>query len=596
MLGLAALQSGDVETAATALKSCLERNPNEAALWEIYGSALEALQRHQDAADAYSKATKAAPDRASAHRLRGISLYQTGQYKDAALSFETAVHLDQQDADAWFWKGAVHYALVQMDGAEAALTNAINLRPNWHKAWLNRATVRADMGRREDALADYQKAIDLGPNDPAVFRQFAIALWEMQSFSESEQMFNQSLALEPNHASTRASMAGMYEQANRLDDAKHQADQAVALDPENWLARKTLAVLKRRSGDTGAALQEMRALYETAIGRADKAAIAFELAQTEDTCGNVDEAYRLFAEGNELQWGGPAARRISLSDFEKRVQSETRILAASSPVDVSPAQIDTPPDPIFLIGFPRSGTTLLDQVLDSHPDIIVMDERPPLAEVHDRITQLEVSVGEPLTHLNEEQRHVARQFYFQCAAEHVQTDENKVLVDKHPLATARARIIKLLFPRAKIVFALRHPCDVVLSAFMQSFTINQAMAQFHTLDGAVRSYETVMSLWRQAEPNLNLPVHYIRYENLVRDFETEVKDVLSFIGLPWDERVTAFHEHAQSRDIRTASARQVTQPLYTSALARWERYEKYLEPHLPVLEPFIRAFGYQRNP
>jgi hypothetical protein len=221
------------------------------------------------------------------------------------------------------------------------------------------------------------------------------------------------------------------------------------------------------------------------------------------------------------------------------------------------------------MGFPRSGSTLLDQVLDSHPNVVVMEERPPLADVHERLTALEVDAGNPFTRLSEEQRQAARHFYFQRVANFVDDFSGKTFIDKHPLSTAKVRIIKLLFPRARIVFALRHPCDVVLSSFMQRFVVNMAMSNFHTLAGAVKTYEAVMSLWHAAEPVLNMPVHYIRYEDLVQDFESQVKGVLSFLDLPWDERVTSFHEHARNRDVRTASSRQVTQPLYASALARW---------------------------
>ena len=221
-----------------------------------------------------------------------------------------------------------------------------------------------------------------------------------------------------------------------------------------------------------------------------------------------------------------------------------------------------------------------------------MEERPPLADVHERLTALEQNAGNPFTKLDEEQRLVARQFYFQRVATFVDDSSGKTFVDKHPLGTAKIRIIKLLFPRARIVFALRHPCDVVLSSFMQRFAVNMAMSNFHTLAGAVKTYEAVMNLWRATEPTLNIPVQYIRYEELVQDFEAQVQCVLSFLDLTWDDRVANFHEHARTRDVRTASSSQVTQPLYTSALVRWQRYAPYLEPHMETLYPFIEAFGY----
>ncbi len=224
-----------------------------------------------------------------------------------------------------------------------------------------------------------------------------------------------------------------------------------------------------------------------------------------------------------------------------------------------------------------------------------MEERPPIEEAYSRLTKIEKNSGHLLTVLDDQQRQVTRDFYFQRAATYVPDMAGKLFFDKYPLATANVRIIKLLFPNAKILFALRHPCDVVLSCFMQRFQTNAAMANFYTLDEATHAYQLVMNLWQKAYPALNLPVHFIRYEDLVLDFNNQVRSVLNFLNLSWDDRVESFHHHAFKRDLRTTSSRQVTQPLYTSSVARWLKYRRYMEPHVDTLQTFIDAFGYDSS-
>ncbi len=401
--------------------------------------------------------------------------------------------------------------------------------------------------------------------------------------------------MNPKDAQTLATLANLYEHQNRMEEAREAVEQALEENAQNTLAIKVNATLTHRAGNREEALAQMEELANSVNSSIEKESIYFELAQLHDKLGNIAEAYETFVDANQLHREVAKSRHIDPQAYLNQVEREVDILVNAPPENVIVSAVQVPPDPVFLMGFPRSGTTLLDQVLDSHPDVVVMEERPPLANVHNRLTDLENDAGRPFTQLDDEQRQVARQFYFQRAAQFVSDLEGKTFVDKHPLATAKIRIIKLLFPKSKILFALRHPCDVVLSCFMQRFKINEGMSNFHSLADAVRAYSLVMGFWREFSSQLDLQIHFVRYEDLVSDFDTQVSQALSFLDLPWDDRVAAFHEHALTRNVRTASSRQVTQPLYTSALARWQKYNQYLEPHLETLQPFIEAFGYSTD-
>ena len=187
-----------------------------------------------------------------------------------------------------------------------------------------------------------------------------------------------------------------------------------------------------------------------------------------------------------------------------------------------------------------------------------------------------------------------RDVYFNELKMHLdQDDAGKLIVDKFPLNIVDIGIIHRVFPDAKFILALRHPCDCVLSCFMQTFKLNDAMANFLSLDQSARLYAAVMELWSIYRQKLNLNVHVLKYEDLVEDFDGTCKSLISFLGLEWDDNLRNYQKTALDRSsIKTPSYNQVTQPLYKQASGRWINYRKQMQPVLPVLRPWIEAFGY----
>ncbi len=253
-----------------------------------------------------------------------------------------------------------------------------------------------------------------------------------------------------------------------------------------------------------------------------------------------------------------------------------------------------PPEqcPVFLTGFPRSGTTLLDQVLDSHPETQVIEERGLMA-----VLQHELASQGPfpgiLASLDKAAIEKLRERYYALAGNEIEALPGRLLIDKLPLNITNAGLIYRVFPNARFVFALRHPADVCLSCFMQNFRPTDAMANFFSLASTVEFYASAMALWQTYRERLPLTVHTVRYEDLLDDFRGQAGSLLEFLGLGWHDSVAAFHEHARRRArINTPSYHQVSQPLYTDARFRWHRYRAQLEPYLGQLAPWINAFGY----
>jgi hypothetical protein len=248
---------------------------------------------------------------------------------------------------------------------------------------------------------------------------------------------------------------------------------------------------------------------------------------------------------------------------------------------------DGKPEPAFVVGFPRSGTTLLDTFLMGHPATSVVEEGRML-EIATGVVSESPGVDWPHDLVMR-----AREAYFDELAEHVPRSFAGLTVDKHPLNMLRLAVLHALFPRAKLIFVQRHPCDVVLSGFMQSFKLNHAMASFLKIEDAADLYDAAMTMWTRSHEAIPQAVHTVVYERLTADPEAELRPTLDFLGLEWRDAMLDHQATAEKRGlITTASYDQVVRPLSAAPRGRWRRYRKELEPVLPILLPWAERLGY----
>jgi hypothetical protein len=277
------------------------------------------------------------------------------------------------------------------------------------------------------------------------------------------------------------------------------------------------------------------------------------------------------------------------ADYRGLIKTQLASLTPDWATSWRDEKIDERPSPVFLVGFPRSGTTLLDTILMSHPSTEVLEEEPALVHAIDAFG----SFGD-IADATAETVKRGRDAYFETVRSITPLEPGKLLIDKNPLSMNNVPMIRRLFPDAKIVLALRHPCDVVLSCFVTNFKANAGMASFLKLETAAELYDLSFSYFERACELLNPPVHRVVYENIVADRDRELRPLFGFLGLPWDERVLDHQSTARSRGhIKTASYAQVVEPIYTRSSGRWRNYRSHLEPILPVLKPWIDKFGYE---
>jgi tetratricopeptide (TPR) repeat protein len=408
--------------------------------------------------------------------------------------------------------------------------------------------------------------------------------------------FESVITLMPNHHEALAWLATFAAQRGDTKIAREYAARALALSPRLHAAVLALASADVAEKDYAAALARLQPLLQdpglNPINRSVAQSLAGDALDGEDRAAEAFAAYaaskatlRNFYAPSFAPGGFEAAgdRLTRLTDYFRHAD-ETAWRAQKTG-----AQKRTH---VFLVGFPRSGTTLLEQVLASHPDIETMEERDAFS---DAITAYIARDGslEKLAHISPEDAERYRAAYWKHAAMFGNEAAKPVFIDKMPLNTILLPLVAKLFPDAKILFALRDPRDVVLSCFRRRLGMTGQMYELTSLDGAASYYDSVMALGQIYRDKLGLDLTETRHENLLADFEGETRRICDFLDIPWREAMKDFAGRA--RTSTTPSGAQVARGLSRDGADQWRRYAAELAPVLPKLAPWVARFGYPEH-
>ena len=446
------------------------------------------------------------------------------------------------------------------------------------------------------AITRFEKAIELHPDVPDSYFHLGSTLFEKGDLSAAIGRFQRAVELRSDYPEAHNKLCQALERSNRIDELEVALAAAKENCPgEHAALRLREAELLKRKKDYAAA----RACLESSAWRNADAetqeAAAYLLCDLCDRLDDPDVAFAYAADANRICAAGLSAQRTDRGAYFRLVDE---LGAAFSKDRVSgwPDRniADQSTYPVFLVGFPRSGTTLLNTILHSHADISTTEEVPTVFALESAMREMTGSPLDDLAALDVEQVESLRSVYFDELDKYLDAgDRPKRVVDKLPLNLVQAGVINRVFPEARFIFAQRHPCDAVLSCHMRAFKMNEGMVNCLDLESAARLYDSVMRLWTQYQDVLPLHVHTVRYESLIRDFDSAVSTCLDFLGMDWDDGVRDYVETAKrSKQINTPSYDQVTQPLYTEASGRWQRYREHLGPVLPVLLPWAERMGY----
>jgi tetratricopeptide (TPR) repeat protein len=471
------------------------------------------------------------------------------------------------NAQTWFRLGQILFSLDRRVEARDALNRGLTIAPRDYGALIAAGTVSLRLGDLVAAAAHFQHAAEVDPSAAEPLSAQAVVAALAGDMPGARDFAARALAISPGLISAQIAIA-------RADAAEGAPD----------IAEKTLTALLARQDLSDA--QRIDALDLR--------------AECRDTLGRCGDAFDDYASRNAatLKKESPIFGVAAKETQENRARRIAAWLKTGLPTGWSSS---AGPDTvgvheshrhIFLMGFPRSGTTLLERVLTSHPDIVALEEVDALGVAGNALLDTDAGLAN-LCELNREEAMRCRRLYWSHVRQAMgEAIAKRTFVDKMPLHTVALPLVAQLFPDARILFALRDPRDVVLSCFRRRFFINSAMFEFLTLEGAARYYDTVMQLASIARDRLTLNLIEVRHEAVVADFDREIRNVLDFIGAPWDPRVRDFP--AQVRAIaRTPSAPQVARGLNAEGVAQWRRYQAQLAPVMPVLAPWVERFGYE---
>ena len=452
----------------------------------------------------------------------------------------------------------------------------------------------------EKAAEFFDRALKLSSKKTSVLEETGLRCRDSSAYELARRYLEQAAAQRDVSAEGLAALAGVHERLRRMDDANAVAERAIKLNPNSTAAILIKARLENLAGRHAEAEARLRAFTTDRNEVQNRVRAAYELGAMLDKQGRYDEAMTAFEHAKSLL--KPNAPQY-LADL-KLTRDRLTALAESLTPEILQRWFDTravlqPPVRLALLGgHPRSGTTLLEQVVDSHADIVSAEETDvfhndayyPLRS-HLPIT---TPILEELENFTTDSIQKARLRY----STRVQTFLDKplgdrLLVDKNPTMTFLVPAMARIFPEIKFLIAVRDPRDVCMSCFMQPVPLHQNSSAWLTIGGTVNEYIALMGGWRKTMPKLPNPTLEVRYEDMVADLEPVARKTLSFLGVAWDPKVLGFDEHARQKAVRSPTFSDVTKKVFKTAVGRWRNYQKYFEPHLAKLEPLAKELGYE---
>jgi tetratricopeptide (TPR) repeat protein len=448
---------------------------------------------------------------------------------------------------------------------------------------------------RQTALADraWTKAVETDPQNAELVGMVGHQYEALRRPEKARACFIQAAAADPRGINPRISLAVLQEKNHRLKEARAAVNECLAIDPRDDQARYFTAVLDRREGRLQEAERGLRDLIASDPRHPFvRYAARYELAQVLDRTDRFDEAMVLLKEAKEMVLALTDARLLMRS-YDQSAESIRRF-TASQPKNILDTwakyfptrKREAIPPLAFLGGHPRSGTTLLERILDSHPGVAAVDESAAFLEV----LQPEFHKS---NELSSARVNVLRRHYVQALRDDLAGEAaGKTLIDKNPSPTARLPLWLRVFPELRVLIALRDPRDVVLSCYFQNIPLNSANVNFLSLDRLAKHYADLMGIWLAVREWPGFAWIETRYEDIVADLPKEGRRVTEFLGLQWHSDQERYYEKGGSKQLYSPTYQDVTRPVYQRSVARWRAYEKHLAPILPVLQPFCRAWGY----
>ncbi|MCK9367704.1 MAG: sulfotransferase [Metallibacterium scheffleri] len=589
-----AMRSGHWSDAEQGARRILESATDDVRAIVTLAVSLGMQGRLNEALSLYRQLTALQPHEPAHFCNLATALRAAGELDEAAVAYQQAQVLSPHDASVLANLGLLRWQQGDVIETRAIMLEASQCAPDAAEPRIYGALACHACAEDDEARRLLSGSERWPPLEESLEADLATALIQIERIEVAELRLQQLLGRKPDSARARVQLAALYERLSRIAEAENML---AAVAPEAWgdEAFAVRAALLLRAGQAHEARLAYEALVERVGATAANAPFYFALAKACDRLGDAASAMRALEAGHRAQRHTAARLVPDLVD------------AASDPLPITQQRVthtdraswqaiaapDVQASPIFVVGFPRSGTTLLEQMLDAHPALCSMDEQGFFQDVIEGMQRMGWTYPHDLGRLDSEACATLRAIYWAKVATVVALKDGVRLVDKNPLNILRLPMMQRIFPNASVILALRHPMDVVLSCYMQSFRAPAFQMLCSSLDRLARGYANALRFWLDQSDVLQPHAMQLRYEDLVEDPVRIARALGDFLGLEDVSALLQFDTHARAKGfISTPSYAQVVEPLNKRAVERWQRYRPWLEPLRTELAPFCQRFGY----
>jgi tetratricopeptide (TPR) repeat protein len=573
-LGNALGRLGELDEAVASFRRALLLNPDFAEAHNNLGHALLDLGQPDNAAASCRRAIGLRPRYAEAHDNLGCALLELGRFDDAAASHRRALEIEPGFAEARNNLGLAFLELGRVDDALASYRRALELNPEFAEAHNNLGNALRSLGKLDDAVASYRRAVEIKPNFAEAHSNLGIAQRLQGRTDEAQASCRRALEIDPQSAAALMVLADASADRGRFAEAEDLINRALSIEPESPEACAGIVRLRKMTGSDTAWLARAQRIAGEPLPARREVPLRYALGKFFDDVKDFEQAFINFRRANEL-----TKLRRAKHDRLQLTQVVDRMIRSYDPNWLEEARMDARESarPVFIVGMLRSGTTLAEQILASHPNVFAAGELTYWngASIAHQASALEPPAGGALLRkLADDYLRLLQQL----------SDDALRVVDKMPTNFAFLGLIHAALPGARIIHMRRNPIDTCLSIYFQDFEAAVSYANdLEDLAHYYTEYLRIMKHWRSILPED--AILDVSYERLVDDQEEWSRKMLEFIGLPWDPRCLDFHE--TRRAVITASKWQVRQKITGASVLRWRNYEKFLEPllHLAELDP-----------
>ena len=609
LLGLVVHLQGDNAAAADLIARAIAAAGDKPRFHHNHGIVLRALGRLDEAEAAQRRAVALKPDYVEAHNHLGDLLQNLGRGDDAETAYRRAIACSPGDPRLHNNLGALLSEMRRFEDAAEALRRALTVRPDYAAAHANLGAALLELGDEEKAETHCRRAIELDPNNVDARNNLAMVLRERRDLKAADEALRAAIALAPDRADLHSALGKVlkddgqpaaaeaacrraldivpdYADAHtglgialvdrgRIEEAVVCFRKALEIDPDNAGALYQLSVSQMQEMDDDDIGRMTGLLGDDRLTPRLRTTLCFALAKAHEKRGETERAFTHYRDGNARRRAA-AAEAGERFDADEDSRQAARIMATfDGPFLAERAAFGDPSTlPAFVVGMPRSGTTLVEQIVASHPRTFGAEELgdvPELTKVLPAILGTERAYPECVDRLDAlTAARLAGDYLDHLRA---LAPEAERVTDKNPFNFRHLGLIALLFPKARVVHCRRDPRDTALSCYINNLDVPTWSTDLADIGRYMRSYEALMEHWRAVLP---LPVLDVVYEDMIADQEGQSRRLIDFLGLPWDPACLAFHE--TERVVLTASSWQVRRPLYAASVGRWRAFKDFLGP------------------